>query len=247
MDRREKVAALQKIYFITIHPGLVESNLKFGPFSWAQKAEKLKFEIVNLRDFAVDDRGTVDDKPFGGGDGMVFLLEPIAKAIRSLPESKIIVPSPKGQKWTEKEAVQHAEKPENLIFICPRYAGLDERLFDLFSPHRFSLGDFVASGGELPALLMVDSILRKKEGVLGNAESSKIESFSTELGGLLEHPQYTRPRVFEGLEVPPVLLSGNHKNISDWQNAKSLDSTSKLRPDLLIESKEEKRKLDNKN
>ncbi len=224
---------MRSFSFVSIHPGFIESYMKFGVFRAAQK-QGIDFRAVNLREFAVDKHGSIDDAPFGGGDGMVLRAEPLAAAVRSLPSpAKVIVTSPSGRPWTQADAERYAQSNENIIFIAGRFAGIDQRFLDSFVDDDVSLGDFVVSGGELPSLLLADSILRLIPGVLGNAQSFKEDSFGSEMNGLLEYPLYTRPLEFEGQKVPDVLLSGDHAAIQKWRKDEALKKTKRLRPDLL--------------
>lgn len=224
---------MRRFSFITIHPQFIEAYLKFGVFRAAER-QGLGFSAINLRSFAVDKHGSIDDSPFGGGDGMVLRVEPLAAAVRSLPQpAKVIVTSPSGRRWTQADAEGYAKSGDDLIFIAGRFAGIDQRFLDTFVDDDISLGDFVVSGGELPSMLLADSILRLIPGVLGNAQSYQEDSFGSELAGMLEYPLYTRPLEFEGENVPEVLLSGDHKLIAEWRRNEALKKTRRLRPDLL--------------
>lgn len=228
---------MRRFSFITIHPQFIDAYLKFGVFRAAER-QGLGFSSVNLRSFAVDKHGSIDDAPFGGGDGMVLRVEPLAAAVRSLPQpAKVIVTSPSGRPWTQADAERYAKAPEDLIFIAGRFAGIDQRFLETFVDDDISLGDFVVSGGELPSLLLADSILRLIPGVLGNAQSPEEDSFGPGLAGMLEYPLYTRPLEFEGKPVPEVLLSGDHKAIAKWRQSEALKKTERLRPDLLASKK----------
>lgn len=223
---------MKRISFITIHPSFIESYAKFGVFRAAERLG-LSFNVVNLRDFAIDKHKSIDETPFGGGDGMVMRVEPLAAAIRSLPRAKVIVTSPSGRTWTQADAERYAKADDDLIFVAGRFAGIDQRFLDSFVDDDVSLGDFVLSGGELPSLILADSILRLIPGVLGNAQSPLEDSFGSGMAGMLEYPLYTRPLEFEGSKVPEVLLSGDHKAISAWRKDQALEKTRRLRPDLL--------------
>jgi len=198
----------------------------------------VEIKILNLRKWAIDKRGTVDDRPYGGGVGMVMMVEPIAKAIEEIKsqKSKVILLSPRGKVWNQKMAQEYA-KLEHLILICGHYEGVDERVKE-FIDEEISIGDFVLTGGEIPAMVLVDCIVRLIPGVLEKPEAVENESFSPNsqppiTNHLLEYPQYTRPENFRGLKVPEILLSGNHKKISQWRQKKALEITKKNRPDLL--------------
>ena len=218
-----------KIDILTLFP---ES---FAPFresiiSRAQKAGTIEINITNIRDFSRDKHKKCDDAPFGGGAGMLMSVQPIYDAVKSVltKNSKVIFPTPAGKVYTSKIA-QNLAKQEHLIFICGHYEGIDERLIQLFDAEELSIGDYVLTGGEIPAMVIVDSLLRFVPGVLSEGSLSE-ESFSN---GLLEYPQYTRPQVFEGLTVPEVLVSGNHAEIAKWRKQASIEKTKKNRPDLL--------------
>ncbi|MBC7660613.1 MAG: tRNA (guanosine(37)-N1)-methyltransferase TrmD [Chitinophagaceae bacterium] len=218
--------------FITVHPAFIEAYAKFGVFRAAERAS-IAIQPINLRQFAVDKHGSVDDAPFGGGDGMVLRPEPLVAALEPFTRPrKVFVTSPSGRPWTQADAALHAASGDDLIFISGRFAGIDDRFLALYVDEEISLGDFVISGGELACLTLADSVLRLIPGVLGNQQSAKEDSFGTELDSLLEYPLYTRPLEFEGLTVPDVLLSGDHKKIAEWRRAEALKKTERLRPDL---------------
>ena len=188
---------------------------------------------VALRDFAVDRHGSVDDHPYGGGDGMVLRPEPLAAALTSLPaRPKVILTSPSGKTWTQRDAERYAAADEPLAFICGRFAGVDQRFIDRYVDAVYSCGDVVLTGGELPALMMIDSVFRLLPEVLGNPESAQKDSFADAFAGGLEHALYTRPPVFEGLAVPDVLMSGDHSAIGKWRAHDAINRTRKWRPDL---------------
>ncbi len=188
----------------------------------AQKEKAVEFRIINLRDFGLGPRKQVDDTPFGGGDGMLLMPEPLFAAINDAksynPGSKVVLMTPKGERWRQSIAKDWADSIDDYIFVCGRYEGYDERILTLVD-EEVSVGDYVLTGGELPAMTIVDSIVRLIPGVLGGEQSAEIESFSD--GETLEFPQYTRPEVFNGLVVPKVLLSGNHVEIARWRLANS--------------------------
>lgn len=186
---------------------------------WKAKDKGLvDFEYINLRDFGLGKRKTVDDIVYGGGDGMLLKPEPLVAAIESAkktsPEAKVILMTPRGKKFVQNKAKRLADAGEDLIFICARYEGYDERITE-FVDEQISIGDYILTGGELPAMVVIDSIVRLIPGVLGGETSAEIESFSD--GETLEYPQYTRPENFRGMKVPKVLLSGNHGEISQWR------------------------------
>lgn len=224
---------MHEFYFLTVQPQFIESYTQIGVMKSATAKKLANFKAVNLRDFAVDHHGTVDDHPYGGGDGMVLRPEPLVGALKTLPKGKVISLSPSGKTWTQKEAENLASYQMPLIFVCGRFAGVDQRFIDKYVDEEYSLGDFVISGGELAALTLTDSIVRLIPGVLGHSDSAKIDSFAEGLGGILEYPLYTRPAIFEDIAVPDVLMSGDHKQISKWREEKSIEKTKRCRPDLL--------------
>ena len=180
------------------------------------------FRIINLREFGLGPRKQVDDTPYGGGDGMLLMPEPLFSAIKHAQENdskaKVVLLTPKGERWVQPKAKSWANNGDNYIFVCGRYEGYDERILTLVDK-QISIGDYVLTGGELAAMTVIDSIVRLLPGVLGGENSAEIESFSD--GKTLEYPQYTRPEVFEGLNVPKVLLSGNHAEIAKWRQKNS--------------------------
>ncbi len=218
---------------ITIFPDFFTSPLKEGVVRKAIDAGILKVRPVDLREFTTDRHRTTDDRPYGGGEGMVMTPEPIYKAITALkgepPEPKVILLSPRGRVLTQALAKELAALPR-LILICGRYEGVDERIVEGFVDMELSLGDYVLSGGEVAALVVIEVVSRLIPGVLGCGASAQRDSFSD---GLLEHPQYTRPREFMGMEVPEILLSGDHQKIAKWRRRQSLKITLERRPDLL--------------
>jgi tRNA (guanine37-N1)-methyltransferase len=225
---------MRALSILTVHPRLIEAYAAFGVLRAARERGLARVDAVPLRDFAVDKHGSVDDSPYGGGDGMVMRPEPLRDALRSLPgEPLVILTTPAGRPWTHAEAARLAASARPLAIVCGRFAGVDQRFVDRYVHEQFSCGDVVLSGGELPALMMVDSILRLVPGVLGHAESAHNDSFAAGFAGGLEHPLYTRPPEFEGLTVPEVLLSGDHAAIARWREAEARRRTALLRPDLL--------------
>lgn len=188
----------------------------------AQKDGIVKLSTVDLRQFGHGPRKQVDDTPYGGGDGMLLMVEPLWKAVEAAkandPSAKVLLMTPRGQRWQQSLAQEYADSDQGYIFICGRYEGVDERILEIVDG-QVSIGDYVLTGGELPAMTIVDSIVRLIPGVLGGAESASIESFSD--GETLEFPQYTRPENFNGLKVPEVLLSGHHGNIEKWRQDNS--------------------------
>lgn len=221
------------IHIISIHPKFIESYMQFGTFKAAQDKDLVSIQAVNLREYAVDKHGSIDSKPYGGGDGMVLRPEPLAAAVNAIENSYVILTSPRGKIWQQSDAQRLLTLAKPLVFVCGRFGGVDERFITNYVDEEISIGNFILSGGELAALSMVDSLLRLIPGVLGNEDSSQIDSFSQKLGGQLEHPLFSKPPIFENIEVPPVLLSGNHQAIEDWRKQESEKLTAKLRPDLL--------------
>jgi tRNA (guanine37-N1)-methyltransferase len=213
---------------ITIFPEIFNSYFSESILKRAQKAGLIGIGVHNLRDFTVDKHKTVDDTPYGGGVGMVLKVEPIYKCVNALKsknkkaKTRIILFSAKGKKYTQKDARRLA-KYDNLILICGRYEGVDERVARHIADEEISIGDYVLTGGEIPAMVVVDSVSRLIPGVLGNIESVKNESHS--IDGQLEYPQYTKPEVFNGWKTPKVLLSGNHKEIENWRKKQSKNNS----------------------
>lgn len=197
----------------------------------AQKDGIVELTTVNLREFGLGPRRQVDDTPYGGGDGMLLMIEPLWKAVefaKSQDETaKVVLMSPRGQRWKQAKAQKEADDDRGVIFICGRYEGVDERILELVD-EQWSIGDFVLTGGELAAMMMIDSIVRLIPGVLGGEKSAEIESFSD--GETLEFPQYTRPEEFKGLRVPDILLSGHHGKIAEWRAEQSRILTNKNTP-----------------
>ena len=197
----------------------------------ARSSGKVHIAVHNLRDWTHDKHKTADDKPFGGGAGMVMKPEPIFEAVTSLKKNKntrIILLTPQGKKLDQKR-VQKLSKEKNLILICGHYEGVDERVRKHLVTDEISIGDYVLTCGELPALVLVDSIVRLVPGVLGHKDSARFESFEK---NLLDYPQYTRPAEYKGMKVPEILLSGNHKNIEKWRKVEAIKRTKNRRPDL---------------
>ena len=196
----------------------------------ARKNKQININLVNIRDFAKNKHNKVDDTPYGGGAGMVMMPDVVYRAYKSLEnnDAKVIYMSPQGKTLNQKKVVE-LSKEEHLIILCGHYEGIDQRVLDKIVDEEISIGDYVLTGGELPAMVLIDSVSRYVEGVLSK-DSIKEESFSN---GQLEYPQYTRPEVFEGMKVPDILLSGNHQRINEWRKEQSLEITKKKRPDLL--------------
>lgn len=224
-----------KFLFITIFPEQIEQAADHSILKRAKDAGLIEISCINPRDFTTDKHRSVDDTPFGGGVGMVFKPEPLVAAIRQakkqLADAKVIALCPGGRTLTQSIVKEFADTRQNLILVCGHYEGFDERIFQ-WVDEKLSIGDYVVTGGELPALVVMDAISRFIPGVLGKLGSAEDDSFAS---GLLEYPQYTRPDVFEGLVVPEVLRNGDHAKIAAWRLKKSLIATYKLRKDLLTE------------
>lgn len=220
-----------KFEVLTLFPEMFEP-LKHSILQRAVNEKYISINLVNIRDFSKDKHKKVDDTPYGGGAGMVMKADVVYDAYKSVKHenSKVIYLSPQGKKLNQKK-VEELSKIENIILLCGHYEGVDQRVLDEIVDEEISIGDYVLTGGELPAMVLIDSVSRYVEGVL-NKESTKEESFSN---GLLEYSQYTRPEIFLGKQVPEVLKSGNHKKIEEWRRNNSLLNTLKKRPDLLNE------------
>ena len=221
-----------KINIITIFPDMFTAPFNHSIMKRAQEKKLLTIETVNPRDFAQDKHQMVDDYPFGGGAGMVLKPEPMFAAVESLKTSgkkRVLLLCPSGQPFTQEKAKELAQYDE-LIFLCGHYEGFDARITDNLVDEAISIGDYVLTGGEIPAMVVIDAVARMLNGVLGSGESAIGDSF---YNGLLEYPQYTRPREFRGMSVPEILLSGDHAKIKKWRHNESLKKTFLNRPDLL--------------
>lgn len=221
-------------HILTLFPDMVRDGLNTSIIGRAVERGLLSIEAVNIRDYTKEKHRHVDDAPYGGGAGMVMQAEPVCAAYRALCERtgktpRVLYMTPQGRVFNQEIARELATE-EDLVFLCGHYEGIDERALELIVTDYLSIGDYVLTGGELPAMVMIDSISRLVPGVLGNDGSAEIESFHD---NLLEYPQYTRPEVYEGLRVPEVLLSGHHRNIEEWRRQKSIERTLERRPDLL--------------
>ncbi|HAI95821.1 MAG: tRNA (guanosine(37)-N1)-methyltransferase TrmD [Cycloclasticus sp.] len=219
---------------ITLFPELFEQAASMGVVGRAISSDRIQLNTWNPRDFTTDVHRTVDDRPFGGGPGMVMKVEPLGKAIQSAVNdsdepAKVIYLSPQGRKL-DQQGVEYLAKCSRLVLLAGRYEGVDERVLESHVDEEWSIGDFVLSGGELPALVMIDAVSRTLPDVLGHECSALEDSF---VEGLLDHPHYTRPDVFDGVEAPDVLLSGDHKKIALWREKQRLGKTWQKRPDLL--------------
>ena len=223
-----------KFDLLTLFPSMLEGVFSASIIHRAQEKGLVDLKITNFRDFATDKHSSVDDKPYGGGPGMVLSCEPIFRAVESVLNEgeradEIILMSPQGEPLTQQLAADLATK-KRLVVIAGHYEGFDERIRRHLATKEISIGDYVLTGGELPAMVLADAIIRLLPGVLGHQESHIEESFSDK--NLLEYPQYTRPVTYRGHEVPEVLLSGNHENIRLWRQEQALENTKAKRPDL---------------
>lgn len=226
-----------KITILTLFPEMFDP-LKYSIIGRATKNGIIDLNVLNIRDYTLDKHGKCDDIPYGGGAGMVMTPQPIASAIKAADpdhNAKRIFLTPVGKKLNSQLAKELATEKE-LLLLCGHYEGVDQRVIDLYIDEEISIGDYVLTGGEIPALVLIDCVSRYIKGVLGSEQSAEEESFSY---GFLEYPQYTRPQVFEGLEVPAVLLSGHHKNIEQWRKEQAQKITMQRRPDLLQNLKSE--------
>lgn len=221
-----------KIHIITLFPDMFEPVFNTSMLLKAQKLKLVEYKLVNLRGFGIGKHKTVDDVPYGGGAGMVLKPEPVFKAVEMIKKtdkhSKVVMMSPRGKQYTQRLA-NTLSKEEGLIILCGHYEGFDERIYDIID-YEISIGDYVLTGGEIPAMVVTDSVTRLIPGVLGDDQSNKDESFSS---GILEYPQYTRPEMYKGKKVPEVLRSGDHAAISKWRKENALIKTKSNRPDLI--------------
>ncbi len=216
-----------KIQIITLFPEMFEGVLNNSMLWKAQDRKIVEYGVINLRDFGMGPRRQVDDTPYGGGDGMLLKPEPVVAAIEkaksSSPDAKVLLPTPRGKQYKQSAAKKLAAAGQDLIIICPRYEGYDERITE-WVDEQLCVGNYVLTGGELPAMVIIDSVVRLLPGVLGGETSAEIESFQQDDKNI-EFPQYTRPEDFRGQKVPEVLLSGHHGDIERWRRAKSNPST----------------------
>ncbi len=223
-----------RIDVLTLFPRMFESPLDFSILKRAQEASLVEIALTDIRDFATDNYRKVDDKPYGGGPGMVMMPGPLFDCFEHVqklsPEKgRVILLTPQGQRFDQKKAVE-LSKEKRLILIAGKYEGFDERIRIGLGAEQISIGDYVLNGGELAAMVIIDAVVRLLPGVLGDEDSTKDDSFSE---GLLEYPQYTRPEVFRDMKVPDILLSGDHAKIAQWRRQQALERTKKWRPDLL--------------
>lgn len=228
-----------KFTVLTLFPEQVESAFLHSIMKRAVEDGKIALECIDIRAYTKDPHGHVDDAPFGGGAGMLMQAEPIVRAFNSVREKnipdRVIYCSPRGRVFHQNIA-EELSRESHILFLCGHYEGVDQRALECLRAEELSLGDYVISGGELAAVIMMDAISRIKEGVLNKKESYEEESFSE---GLLEYPQYTRPRIFLGKEVPEILLSGDHQKIEEWRHKESLNLTETVRPELFQVYKEQ--------
>lgn len=217
---------MKKFFVITLFPGMFDKVLNQSMLWKAQDKKLVEFNLINLRDFGIGPRKQVDDTPYGGGDGMLLKPEPLFSAVGAAkklsPKAKVLLMTPKGKTLKQMMVREFAEQDSNLIIICGHYEGYDERILKVVD-QQISVGDYVLTGGEIPAMILIDSITRLIPGVLGGENSAEIESFSD--GKTLEFPQYTRPEEYDGMKVPEVLLSGNHAKIAEWREKNSFKKT----------------------
>lgn len=221
-------------YVMTLFPEMIEYIMAQSIIGRALSDELIKLKIINIRDYAKNRYRQVDDYPYGGGAGMLMQADPIYSAYKDIckdleKKPRLIYTTPQGRLFNQ-ELAKELAKEEELIFLCGHYEGVDERVLELTEAESISIGDYVLTGGELPSVVMMDAISRMIKGILSNEDSAEFESFED---GLLEYPQYTRPSIYEGMEVPEVLLSGHHKNIEEWKRKEALRRTFERRPELL--------------
>ncbi|HEU4851382.1 MAG TPA: tRNA (guanosine(37)-N1)-methyltransferase TrmD [Telluria sp.] len=228
---------------VSLFPEMFAALTQSGVTRRAFEQQRWGLSLWNPRDFTTDRHRTVDDRPYGGGPGMVMMAKPLEATIAAakqrqvemgLPVPRVVFMSPQGKPLTHERVMQLKEEP-GLVVLCGRYEAVDQRLLDRVVDEEISLGDFVLSGGELPAMALMDAVVRQLPGVLGDEASAVEDSF---VNGLLDAPHYTRPESYEGVEVPPVLMGGNHAEIEKWRRQKMLEATAKKRPDLLVKARE---------
>lgn len=224
-----------RIDILTLFPEMFRGPFEESIIRRARERGQVQIRLLNIRDYTTDKHRKVDDIPYGGGPGMVLKPEPIKAALEALglaQEDRVILLTPQGERFTQSKA-NELSLEGRLVLLCGHYKGVDERVRQMYITDEISVGDYVLSGGELPAMVLVDAVVRLIPGILGDAESALGDSFQD---GVLDCPWYTRPRVFEGMEVPSVLCSGDHRRIEEWRRGQALKRTSELRPDLLEEA-----------
>lgn len=233
-----------RIDVVTPFPGMVKGFFEESILKRAQDKGLVNIKIWNLRDFTTDKHRIVDDYPYGGGAGMILKPEPIFKAVGQIKEEnpdstpRIVFMTPQGEQYSQSKARELAEE-SHLVFLCGHYRGVDERVVEALVTDEISVGDYILTGGELAAAVVVDSVVRLLPGVLGDFDSAEGDSFSN---GKLDHPHYTRPEVFRGMRVPEVLLSGHHARVVSWRENKALEKTRERRPDILKKGDSERKK-----
>jgi tRNA (guanine37-N1)-methyltransferase len=218
-----------RIDFVTIFPRMFDAFLAEGVIARGVRQGLLDIRVWDLRDYATDKHRSTDDEAYGGGPGMVMLGEPVFRAVEAVGGGHLVMTTPQGRKFSQQTALELRDK-QHVVFLCGRYEGFDHRVHEALEPDEISIGDFVVSGGELPAMLMADAMGRLVEGVVGNTGSVEEDSF---FKGLLDYPHYTRPEVLRGARIPEILLSGHHENIRKWRKEQALKATLEKRPDLL--------------
>lgn len=218
-----------RIDFVTIFPNMFEPLLAEGVIARGIKKGLLDIRVVDLREYATDRHRSTDDEAYGGGPGMVMLGEPVFRAVEAIGAGHLVMTSPQGRRFDQRVALELMEK-QHVVFLCGRYEGFDHRVHESLQPDEISIGDFVVSGGELPAMLMADAMGRLVPGVVGNSGSVEEDSF---FRGLLDYPHYTRPEEVRGMRIPDILLTGHHENIRKWRKEQALRATLEKRPDLL--------------
>ncbi len=226
------------IKVVTLFPEMIREVLSTSILGRAARQGQVTYEVLDIRDHAVDRHGTVDDAPYGGGAGMVLMAPPVIEAVeaaRSGDATPLLLMSAQGERLDEDlvlELAAQATAAGELVLVCGHYKGVDQRVLDLLRPREVSIGDYVLTGGELPALVVIDALVRRLPGVLGNSDSAESDSFTAALDGGLEGPWYTRPPEYRGLAVPEILISGHHANIERWRAERSRERTQQRRPDL---------------
>lgn len=226
------------IKVVTLFPEMIREVLSTSILGRAERQGQVTYEVLDIRDRAVDRHGTVDDAPYGGGAGMVLMAPPVVETVeaaRSGDATPVLLMSAQGERLDEDlvlELAAQAAAVGELVLVCGHYKGVDQRVLDLLRPREVSIGDYVLTGGELPALVVIDALVRRLPGVLGNSDSAESDSFTAALDGGLEGPWYTRPPEYRGLAVPEILISGHHANIERWRAERSRERTRERRPDL---------------
>lgn len=224
-----------KFHVLTLFPEMIMQGLNNSILKRASEKGLISFDAIDIRDYAENKHNSVDDYTYGGGAGMLMQAQPVYRAWEQVKGSRVVYVTPQGETFTQKKAQELSEAKE-LTFLCGHYEGIDERVLEEIVTDYISIGDYVLTGGELPAMVMIDTISRLVPGVLNNNESADTESFEN---GLLEYPQYTRPEVWHDRQVPPVLLSGDHKKVDEWRLRQSIIRTRERRPDMYEKYKEE--------